>query len=91
MQLAKNLKLVDDGPPPKYPIDGTGMPQWSAVPLIEPIRPKPGGTGPGDDDGQYPSNIADETPHSGMANTLSAIWTAHGGAGDYVTAHSVVG
>jgi hypothetical protein len=90
-QPFKNLKLVDEGPDPKYPIDGTGTPQWSAIPLVEPIRAHPPGTGAGYSDGQYPGNIAGETPHSGMANTLSALWTTHGGAGDYVTAHSVVG
>jgi hypothetical protein len=49
------------------------------------------GTGPGYTDGQYPNDVVGETPHSGMANTLTALWKDRGGAGEYVTAHSVVG
>jgi hypothetical protein len=92
-----NLKLLDQGPDPKYPIDGSATAVWSAVPLVEPIRQALTGSGPGFGDGQYPENICDngdgygETPHSGMANTLSATWMARGQAGDYVTAHTVVG
>ena len=87
-----NLKLVDDGPDPKYPIQAdVGAPQWAAIPLVEPIRQHVAGAGPGYDDGQYPNNIAGETPHSGMANTLSMLWQERGGEGEYVTAHSVVG
>ncbi len=41
-------------------------------------------------DGQYPNNIEAETPHSGMANTLSTLWAARG-LGDYVTAHAEFG
>ncbi len=93
-QPFKNLKLADTGPDPKYPVDGTGAPVWSAIPLTEPIRaPVPGYgncTYP-PDNCQYPNNIfkTGETPHSGMANQLSASWRARGS--DYVTAHSVVG
>jgi hypothetical protein len=86
-----NLKLKDDGPAPKYPIDDAGAPKWSTTPLVEPIRAGLGGTGPGYDDGQYPNNILAETPHSGMANALTALFTARGGTPEYVTAHSVVG
>jgi hypothetical protein len=87
-----NLKLVDEGPNPKYPItDDAGAPIWKTVPLIEPIRTSSAGTGPGYSDGQYPNDIAGETPHSGMANTLSATWKTRGDVGDYVTAHTVVG
>jgi hypothetical protein len=88
-----NLKLVDTGPDPKYPIfPDSGAPVWATTPLVEPIRvhtagPADGGYG----DGQYPDNIAGETPHSGMANTLTTIWKARGGEGEYVTAHTVVG
>lgn len=89
-----NLKLVDTGPDPKYPISANeGSPQWATTPLVEPIRPNNlPGTGSGyNGDGYYPNNIAGETPHSGMANTLSQLWHAAGGVGDYVTVHSVVG
>jgi hypothetical protein len=92
-----NLKLLDQGPDPKYPIDGSATAVWSAIPLVEPIRQALAGSGPGYGDNQYPENICDndgaygETPHSGMANALSAIWAARGETGDYVTAHTVVG
>jgi hypothetical protein len=86
-----NLKLADNGPDPRFPIADASKPQWTAVPLTEPIRSGVSGSGPGYGDGQYPANIAGETPHSGMANTLSSLWKARGGQGDYVTAHSVVG
>jgi hypothetical protein len=91
-QPFKNLKLVDRGPDPKYPITpDAGAPMWATTPLVEPIRTNVPGSGPGFGDGQYPNNIQGETPHCGMANTLSAMWLARGGQGDYVTAHSVVG
>ncbi len=87
-----NLKLADEGANPRYPIaDDAGAPQWKTVPLVEPIRTSSAGTGPGYNDGQYPNNISGETPHSGMAATLSATWKTRGDLGDYVTAHSVVG
>jgi hypothetical protein len=96
-QPFKNIKLLDQGPDPKYPIDNGATGQWSVTPLIEPIRKAVAGTGVGYDDSQYPNNIFHyndsygETPHSGMANTLSTVWAARGGTGDYITAHSVVG
>ncbi|HEY3668689.1 MAG TPA: hypothetical protein VGL19_21980, partial [Polyangiaceae bacterium] len=87
-----NLKLVDNGPNPKYPIAaGVGAPVWGTTPLTEPIRIPVPGSGAGYTDAQYPNDILGETPHSGMANTLSTIWSARGGRGEYVTAHSVVG
>jgi hypothetical protein len=90
-QSFKNLKLADSGPDPKYPIaPAAGMPQWTAVPLTEPIRGRGPGSGPGYSDGQYPNNIEAETPHSGMASTLSTIWAARG-LGDYVSVHTEVG
>jgi len=93
-QPFKNLKLADTGPDPKYPIDGSGTPVWSAIPLTEPIRAWVPGYGTCQyppDNCQYPNNIFknSETPHSGMANELSASWRARGS--DYITAHSVVG
>ncbi|CAN5724258.1 hypothetical protein BH09MYX1_BH09MYX1_42530 [soil metagenome] len=90
-QPFKNVTLVDTGANPKYPIDGAGSPKWATTPLIEPVRAYSTGSGPGYSDGQYPNDISGETPHSGMANTLSATFAARGGVGDYITAHSVVG
>ena len=87
-----NLNLVDNGPDPKYPIDtDAGAPQWMTTPLVEPIRASVNVSGPVYDDGQYPNNIACETPHSAMANTLSMLWEMRGGANEHVTTHSVVG
>jgi hypothetical protein len=86
-----NLKLVDTGPDPKYPIGAGGAPIWAATPLVEPFRTHVTGTGPGYADGQYPNSVGGESPQSGMANALTALWTAHGGGGEYVTAHSNVG
>jgi hypothetical protein len=87
-QPFKNLKLVDTGPDPKYPISAdAGAAKWATAPLVEPIRPRLAGYA----DDQYPNNIYGETPHSGMANSLSALWASNGGLGDYVTVHSVVG
>jgi hypothetical protein len=93
-QPFQNLKLEDSGPDPKYPLDAGGAPHWAAVPLTEPIRepvPGYGNCSYPPDNCQYPNNIfaKSETPHSGMANQLSASWRARGG--DYVSAHSVVG
>jgi len=80
-----NLMLADSGPDPKFPSDGSGMPVWSAVPLVEPMRPQFANLPAVD----YPNNIAGETPHSGMANMLSSISQARMG-GDYVSAHTNV-
>lgn len=93
-QPFSNLKLVDNGPDPKYPIaPDAGSPQWAAIPLVELIRDAVAGNDAGYTDGQYPNNIQGETPHSGMANALSSLWKGRtdGGGGDYVTAHTVVG
>jgi hypothetical protein len=86
-----NLKLVDGGPAPSYPIDGAGAPRWATAPLIEPIRSGLTGSGPGYDDGQYPNNVTGESPHTGMASALTALFAAHGGAQEYVSVHTVVG
>jgi hypothetical protein len=88
-----NLMLRDDGPDPRYPVDGGTSARWSVVPLVEPIREHVPGYAASD--GQYPNNLCltdghyGETPHPAFANTLSATWAARGD-GDYVTAHSVV-
>lgn len=81
--------LRDDGPNPRYPIEG-GKPEWALVPLVEPIRPTSPGTGAGYDDAQYPNNVVGETPHAGMANELSALFEARTEL-PYVSIHSAVG
>jgi hypothetical protein len=62
-------------------------PSLSMLPLAEPIRALvPLSAYPS----AYPANIFGETPHTFMANQISALYAATG-AGDYVTVHSVVG
>jgi hypothetical protein len=94
-QPYKNIRLQDDGPDPKYPIDGRTTAIWSVVPLTEPNRPWVSGYGTchlPPDNCQYPNNVfaTGESPHSGMANTMSKIWLARTGS-DYISAHTVVG
>ncbi len=89
---AKNLKLVDTGADPRYPIaPNSGSPKWAAIPLKEPFRDNVPGSGPGYVDGQYPNDVQGETPHTAMGSTLSALFSARGGIGDYVSAHTLVG
>jgi hypothetical protein len=83
-QPFNNLKLHDEGPDPRYPLDGGG--DLSLVPLTERFRPPL----PGWPDNQYPNNIAGETPNAGMANEMTQLWTDRTGT-DYVSIHSVVG
>jgi hypothetical protein len=92
--------LLDSGPDPKFPIDGRSSAKWSMVPLVEPMRKAVPGTGAGYDqqlNQEYPNNLYHdgdtygETPHSGMANTISSLWAARGEPDDYVTAHTTVG
>lgn len=66
----------------KLDVPLTGGPGVGLIPLVEPIRVT--GAGP------YPGNIDGETPHTSMANQLSATFLARTGK-PYVTAHSVVG
>jgi len=80
-----NLKLEDDGPDPRYTFDGGGL--FSLVPLVEPIRPMPL---PGWTDYQYPNNIFGETPHTALANQLTALSLA-ADAGELVSFATVVG
>jgi hypothetical protein len=85
-QPYNNRVLRDTGSVPLY--DGMGD-VLSLGPLVEPIRPRyatpPYPAGP-----LYPNNIYGETPHSAMANDLTARVRAALGE-DYVTVHSVVG
>jgi hypothetical protein len=84
IQPYNNLKLLDSGPDPRYPLDGGG--DLSLVPLTEPIKPRLSGYS----DQQYPNNIFGETPNTAMANEISALWLDRTG-GDYVTIHAPVG
>lgn len=59
--------------------------RWELAPLVEPIRAYPKTT-----DYQYPNNILGETPHSALANQLTALAMTDGEP-DFVTIHSVVG
>ena len=62
-------------------------PSLAMVPLVEPIRtliPLSGFPS------AYPANIFGETPHTFMANQVSALFAA-AGAGEYVGVHSVIG
>jgi len=62
-------------------------PELGLVPLCEPIRSLTSRY-----PGPYPRNIFGETPHTAMASQITALFLAKtGGAGDYVTVHSVVG
>jgi len=92
-QPFSNVMLHDSGPDPQYPVNGAATAKWSLVPLVEAGRLHVPGYA---DDAQYPNNLCitdgkyGETPHSGFANTLSALWKDRGN-GDYVTAHSITG
>jgi len=94
-QPFKNLMLIDEGPDPKYPTDGSASARWKTVPLTEPHRPNVPFSAM--NNLSYPNNIgglngmAGETPHAGMANAISAAWAARGNVGDYVTVHSAIG
>jgi hypothetical protein len=66
------------------PIPDPTSSQLSMVPLVEPIRPLSSGTV------EWPNNIFGETPHTAMADEITALYQAAGGA-DYVTTHTVVG
>src|SRR6185369_6699816 len=56
------------------------------VPLVEPIRPFATSY-----PSPYPTNIAGETPHTAMANQISALFAAQKGEGEYQTVHTVIG
>src|SRR5688572_22878666 len=77
-----NLKLVL--PPNPLPFDPAAA-GFSTAPLVEPIRPF-ASTYPS----AYPINIYGETPHTAMANQISASSTA-AGQPPYVSVHSVIG
>ncbi len=75
------LSLGDATVPPFDPASS----ELSMVPLVEPIRPAGSGF-----PRPYPDNIWGETPHSAMANQITALAQPEPG-GDYVSVHTVVG
>jgi hypothetical protein len=78
-----NLKLsLNQVVVPPFDPTNTGL---TMVPLIEPIRGF-ASTYPS----AYPKNIYGETPHTAMADQITAMAQA-GGAADYITVHTVVG
>lgn len=60
--------------------------ELAMVPLVEPIRPLATGY-----PGPYPGNIYGETPHSAMANQITALVKSAAADQDFVTVHTVVG
>jgi hypothetical protein len=60
--------------------------ELSLVPLVEPIRP----TDPAYPSA-YPGNLDGESPHTAMADEITALVMAATAGGDYVTVHTVVG
>ena len=81
-QPSHNLKLSTNDLP--WPIDSDNT-NLSLVPLVEPIgRLSPSYPS------SWPENIAGETPHSAMANEITALVQSRFGH-DYVTIHSAVG
>ena len=74
-------------------VPATGANPWNAavgglslVPLVEPIRTVATGY-----PAPYPGNIYGETPHTAMANQITAMARAVAPGSDYVTVHTVVG
>lgn len=81
-QPYNNLKLSTDDLP--WPIDSDNV-DLKLIPLTEPIgRLSPGYPS------SWPENIAGETPHTAMADEITALVRASTGH-DYVTVHSAVG
>ena len=77
-----NLKLSTDHRP--WPVDPNDT-HLMMVPLVEPI-----GRRSTNYPSSWPDNIAGETPHSAMANEITALVRAAGGR-DFVGVHSEVG
>ena len=84
-QPFKNLKLSLGAASVTVPPYNSNDPALSVVPLVEPIR-----TEAMSYPGAYPMNIYGETPHTAMADQISALYQKDAG-GDYVTVHIVVG
>ncbi|RCX14818.1 dockerin type I repeat protein [Anaerobacterium chartisolvens] len=82
-QRYNNLKLsLGSLTVPPYDANNSSL---RMVPLVEPIRSLATSF-----PGAYPKNIWGETPHTAMANQITAMAKSQGAA-DYITAHTVVG
>jgi hypothetical protein len=79
-----NLKL-SLGTGAAWPLDPMSS-TLSMVPLVEPIR-SPAQTYPS----AYPLNVYGETPHTAMANQITALVQQTSSGSDLVTVHTVVG
>jgi hypothetical protein len=84
-QPFKNLKLSLGTASVTVPPYNANDPALSVVPLVEPIRSEATSY-----PGAYPTNIYGETPHTAMADQISALYQKNAGA-DYITVHTVVG
>jgi hypothetical protein len=84
-QPFKNLKLSLGTAKVGVPPYNANDPALSVVPLVEPIRAEAPSY-----PGAYPLNIYGETPHTAMADQISALYQKDTG-GDYITVHTVVG
>jgi hypothetical protein len=82
--LYGNLKL-SLGAATVPPFDPSN-PALTLVPLAEPIRP-PATAYPS----AYPQNLNGATPHTAMADEITALFRQAAGGADYVTVHSVIG
>jgi hypothetical protein len=81
--IFNNLKL-SLGTLTAPPIPDPASSELSMVPLVEPIRPLSSGTV------EWPNNIFGVTPHTAMADSITALYQGAGGV-DYATVHTVVG
>jgi hypothetical protein len=81
-QPYSNLKLSTGTAP--WPLDPND-PAFTMVPLVEPIGRRSTAY-----PSSYPTNIAGETPHTAMANQITAL-TMAAAARDYVTVHGEFG
>jgi hypothetical protein len=82
--MHNNLKLGFGGAAVAPPFDPT-IASLTTVPLTETIRPVTSAY-----PSAYPDNIYGETPHTTMADQITAL-AMQAGAPDYVTVHTVVG
>jgi hypothetical protein len=83
-QPYNNLKLALMGAMVAPPFDPSQS-SLAMVPLVEPLRPMANGY-----PSAYPANIYGETPHTAMADQITAMAMA-AAQHDYVTVHTVVG
>ena len=84
-QPFRNLKLSLGTANVAIPPYNAHDPALSVIPLVEPIRAEATSY-----PGAYPFNIYGETPHTAMADQLSALFRTDTG-GEFITVHTVVG